>query len=149
MFSLQEMHLSSWGGFREVTMGNKDQLKKELRKITNGIGSPYGEGATYNGRVEDRDSCHLDESDQDKLEEDLIELFSQHLDSLEKQHREEVEKFGKKMLEHLDGYYEANNDGEFGQGVRFVWANMRLQIEQYLATQSASSEEGEKEKDGK
>lgn len=54
----------------------EDYIKIEARKITNRIGSPYGEGATY-ARKHENGPSHLDDVDADEMIEDIVSLVTE------------------------------------------------------------------------
>jgi len=54
----------------------------KLDDIVKHIGSPYGEGATYD---HNNDNSHLDESDADLLRQDIIELILDLIGPMEQQ----------------------------------------------------------------
>ena len=73
-------------------VGNQDWENK-VKKIAEAIGSPYGEGATY-----DRGSSpsHLDVSDKAELIEDILKLLTQQEEELRRGLVGEVEKLKRK-----------------------------------------------------
>ena len=62
---------------REKTVKQTQGWEKEIERVVDGIGSPYGEGATYNGKSDaGKEYCHLDDNSRDNLIDDIRSLLT-------------------------------------------------------------------------
>lgn len=104
-----------------------NNLKDEIERIINGIGSPYGEGASYNrlasyDRERDGKLSHLEDYEIEELTKDITSLIEQEKE---------------RAVEELHNFVRSNTLGgrfmDDGGGYFNADAVLREDIEQYLA----------------